>query len=227
VYYHHLNQFNLLFDYDAQINDTVKFTFKYREYSYINDHYKDTLLTARYRVERITTNDQNLKTFETKIFEEDEFRFGWGSRIFPFYYSYTEKLGYNTEFMPELDNMVRPSAEYFRRLRCYSDADFSFVSSWWSTISLPCDYAVETSINTPKEKEGLQIYPNPFQDHLSVLTNSEGFIEIRDITGKILTHSKISDGINEISTSHFLKGIYLAKIQNKDNGIQTFKMVKI
>jgi hypothetical protein len=73
----------------------------------------------------------------------------------------------------------------------------------------------------------ITIFPNPFNENIFISADNEGYIDIMDITGKIIYKSKLSNGINEISTSHFLKGIYLVKIQNKDNSIRTFKIVKI
>ena len=58
VYYYYQDQFNLLFDFDAEVNDIVEFTLL-----------KDTILTVRYQIENITTNAQNLKTFTTKFID--------------------------------------------------------------------------------------------------------------------------------------------------------------
>jgi len=226
VYYYYQEQFNLLFDFDAEVNDIVEFTFKFRKYGYDNfPLYKDTVLSAEYQVKSITTNAQNLKTFATTILEDDKFA-DYGMEILPWYYSYTEKTGYYSEFMPMLDNAAHTLLDNFPMLRCYSDVDFSFISDEWSITSLPCDYLFTTSINTDKD-ENIKIYPNPFSNNIIAFTHNGGNIKIIDISGKVVYSSELSNGINEISTSHFLKGVYLVKIQNKDDGIQIFKMVKL
>jgi hypothetical protein len=223
--YYYQDQFNLLFDFDAEVDDIVEFTFKYRKYDYDNfPLYKDTILSARYQIENITTNAQNLKTFVSKILEEDKFT-DHEMEILPWYYSYTEKIGFFQEFMPILDNLAHTLEDQFPILRCYSDADFSFMSDEWSVMSLPCNYSIATGINILKY-ESVKIYPSPFNNNLYVSTNNEGNINITDILGKVVYYSKLSNGINEISTSHFLKGIYFVKIQNKDNSIQSFKIIK-
>ena len=71
IYYYYQNQFNLLMDFDTQIGDTVQFTFMYQEY----DFDKDTVFTARFKVENITTNDQDIKSFEVTVLDEDIIRF--------------------------------------------------------------------------------------------------------------------------------------------------------
>jgi hypothetical protein len=214
IYYYYRNQFNLLFDFDADINDTVEFTFMYRK-----DENKDTILSARYHVESITVNAQNLKTFATEILEEDK------KDIIPWHYSYTEKIGFYSEFMPILDDTPRPAVDDFPMLRCYSDAGFSFVPDKWAETSLPCDYSAATGINIPGDENSI-IYPNPFGNTVFVLSCKEGYLEITAVSGKVVCYSELSNGINKISTSHLLPGIYLVKIQNKDNSIRIFKMVK-
>ena len=227
VYYYYQDKFNLLFDFDVEVNDIVEFTFMYREYVDVFPLplYKDTILSARYQIESITTNAQNLKTFATKILEEDKFT-DYGMEILPWYYSYTEKVGLHSEFMPILDNLARPAIADFLMLRCYSDADFSFISEEWAATSLPCNYSIATtSINTPKD-EFIKIYPNPFDNSVFVTAYKGGNIEIIDVSGKIIYCSKLSNEINRISTNHFSKGIYFVKIRDKDNSIQVFKIVK-
>jgi hypothetical protein len=224
IYYYYQEQFNLLFDFDAEVDDIIEFTFMYKKYDDNSPLYKDTVLSARYQVESITTNAQNLKTFATKILEEDKFA-GYGMEILPWYYSYTEKIGFHSEFIPLFDNTAHPAVDDFPVLRCYSEAGFSFVSDEWAATSLPCDYSIATGISTPKD-ENITIYPNPFNDHIVVFTDKGGNIEITDVSGKVIYYSGLSNGINKVSTTHFLKGIYFIKIQDKDNSIQIFKTVK-
>ena len=230
VYYYYQDQFNLLLDFDVEVNDIVEFTFMYKKYN--DDDFpmgKDTVFSARFRVESVTTNAQNLKTVTTKVLEEDVLDF-WGIPVPPYIYhtySYTEKIGIYREFMPMFDNVPHPAIEVYQWLRCYSDADFSFISDEWAAISLPCDYPiVTTGINIFSKNDNIEIYPNPFNDNVFVFTYNGKNIEIIDVSGKVVYYSELSNGINEFSTSHFLKGIYLIKVQNKDNSIQMFKIVK-
>jgi hypothetical protein len=228
IYYYYQNQFNLLFDFDAEVNDTIEFAFIYKKrdnFPSLSYTYTDTIMSARFEVESITTNAQNLKTFRTKILDEDRDKVFDTSYFFPYTYTYTEKIGWHSEFMPKLDNGPNPDVEIFRWLRCYSDADFSYVSNEWAATSLPCNYSIAMDISTP-EDESIKIYPNPFSDNICVFSHNGGYLEIIDISGKVVYYSKLSNGANKISAGHLLKGIYLVKIQNKDNSIQAFKIVK-
>ncbi|MCL2597835.1 MAG: hypothetical protein FWD66_09345 [Paludibacter sp.] len=171
VYYYYQDRFNLLFDFDAQVNDIVEFTFMYRRFDdefYIS--YTDTIISLRFEVESITTDAQNLKTFTTKVIDEfkPELYGDYGFR-----YSYTEKIGYEEQFMPMLDNkLVVTSLDEFLYLRCYSDSDLSYVSSYWETWGghgyYPCDYSFTNGINElknnnniPFTKEGILFWENP------------------------------------------------------------------
>ena len=138
VYYYYLNQFNLLFDFDAKVNDIIEFTFMYKNYDDDFPHGKDTVFFARYQVEDITINAQNLKTFTTKAIDEVYY----GS--IPRGYVYTEKIGFHNEFMTMYDNLGHGGELKYQWLRCYSDTDFSFISKEWAAISLPCDYFIAT-----------------------------------------------------------------------------------
>ena len=227
VYYYYQEQFNLLFDFDAKVKDTVKFSLMGKKYFFDSSQNPafwdiDTVFSVRSVVENITTNARYLKTFTTTILEEDRL-----DAYFPYSYTYTEKIGLHSKFILKIESVYYiPECPPYNELRCYSDADFSFVSDEWSATSLPCNHSITASINTLKD-DNITIYPNPFSDSVFVFTNNVGNLEVIDVSGKVVYNSKLSNGVNKISTNHFHKGIYLVKIQNKDNSIQTFKIVKI
>ncbi|MDR1502789.1 MAG: T9SS type A sorting domain-containing protein [Prevotella sp.] len=232
IYYYYLDRFNLLFDFDAEVNDTIEFAFMYKEFD--NDPalpydpllpHKDTVLPVRFKVESITTNAQNLKTFRTEVLEEDipQFQLYYA----PHTYTYTEKIGWLDEFMPALDNAAHRDEALFRFLRYYSETGFSFISDEWDALSLPYNYySTAASINIPKD-ENSTIYPNPFNDKVFVSASDGGSIEIIDVSGKTVHYSELSKGINILSTNQLLKGLFFAKIRYKDNGTRIFKIIRL
>jgi hypothetical protein len=227
IYYYYQNQVNLLYDFDAQINDIALFTFKYTKTDYDPPyHDKDTILSVRYRIESITTNAQNLRTFKANIIEEDMVK-DHGIMVTPLIYKYIEKIGFNGNFMPILDNVEHPLIDNHEWLRCYSDSEFSYIAEWWEQESLPCDYYYSLGIISQEKEDNIKIYPNPFDNNISVSTNNGKYITILDILGKVMYHSELQNGITEISTNHFSKGVYFLKIQNKDNSVQNFKIVRL
>jgi len=232
IYYYYQNQFNLLFDFDAKVNDTIKFAAIYRIYNQdsmsvsYDTTYTDTIISARYRVESITINAQNLKTFRTEILNEDK-------TIIDHIYLYVEKIGlyYLTgsplqrELIPMYDNLPHPAAEYFRWIRCYSDDNTSFVSDEWVAMSLPCNYPIiSLAVDMPKEKD-INIYPNPTNGQLTI--NNEQLtiknVEIYDIVGQVVFTSAVSAMSPEmtIDINHLASGMYFLKVNEK-----TFKVIK-
>lgn len=212
-----------MFEFDAGAGDIVEFSFRYKKYSDDSPLYEDLIISARYKVEMVTTNTHKLKTFTTRILEEDRLKDS-GKDILPWEYIYTEKIGYYYEFIPIFDNLPHPAVDNFAMLRCYSEPGFSYVSDEWLSYSLPCDFT--TDIKTFKN-EFNKIYPNPFSNNLFVVAGGDGVIEITDILGKVVLSSKLSNGENEILTEYLLPGMYFAKVTNKDNSIHIYKIVKI
>ncbi len=228
IYYYYQNQFNLLLDFDVEINDTIVFTFMYKEY---NDNFplgKDTVFSARFQVESITSDVQNLKTITTKIVNEDIHEL-YGISVPPNEYntySYTEKIGLYREFMPVFDNLPHPAEDVFRWLRCYSDADFSFISEEWASTSLPYNNSAASILTNPKDDRGIKIYFDPITNNISILTDYRGHVDIINISGKVVCCSELSTGMNEISINYLHNGVFFIKVQTENNRIKTFKMIK-
>jgi len=229
VYYYYQDQFHLLFDFDAKVNDTIVTTFMYKRYNFYTGHPPtDTILSVRYLVEEITINAHNLKVFKTKGIDEIEYGNDYYKPYSPPYiYKYTEKIGYSVVFMPMFHNGGYPDKWFDYWLRCYSDADISFVSNKWGATSLPCGYPV-MDINT-LNNENIKIYPNPTTGELRI-ENGElriKSVEIFDVYGRnLLLHTANLTPHTVFDISHLPAGIYFVKIQNKDNSIQTFKIVR-
>ena len=223
VYYYYQEQFNLLFDFDAETGDTVKFTFQYKKYDFDNwPLYKDTVLSARYEIEAITTNAHNLKTFKTVILEEDNYRIH-NETVLPTFYNYTEKTGHEYVFIPMVDNVVHTADSHFF-LRCYSDANLSFVSDWWSYQSLPCDYFIFMDMNTPKV-EDIKIYPNPAKDIFFIECENFSLITLYDMLGREVLNQNINEK-SAINITHLPNGVYNIRIFSKGKIIGNSKIMK-
>lgn len=69
---------------------------------------------------------------------------------------------------------------------------------------------------------GVQIYPNPVENHLTIIIPSEIELEkiyITDHQGRILYQSTHLNSSNSINLSDFKSGYYLLKIDTKNNSI--------
>ena len=144
----------------------------------------------------------------------------------PWSFTYYERIGLMTDhyFLPVIEKCFTMEDV---PLLGYQDISLTYINEGWiGSMGQFCDYPNKPTNIDNVNNEQLNIYPNPFNGNIFVSTNNGGSIEITDISGKVVYYSELSNGINEISTSHFFKGIYLGKIQNRDRSIQTFKIVK-
>jgi hypothetical protein len=238
VYYYYQNQFHLWFDFDAKVNDTIEFAVIYRKYDSdstsltIDTTYTDTIISTRYRVASITTNAQNLKMFRTEIIDEDK-------SVIDHMHFYIEKIGLysltgsplHRELIPIYDNLPHLAAEFLRWIRCYSDADISFVSDEWVAMSLPCNHPITSpslAVDIPKD-ENIKIYPNPIHNKLKIENGELQIkqVELYSIIGNLLRSIHAQSEEIEIDVQNLQNGIYFVKITKKDNSIKTFKIVKL
>ena len=96
-----------------------------------------------------------------------------------------------------------------------TQTDFDGVSKQFEIRSVSCD-----------QTQDIVIYPNPINNQISVITQYNGEISIRDIQGKIVLQQTISEGINIIPSRSFAKGIYFAEIILRNNKKEIIKLVK-
>ena len=162
-------------------------------------------------------------------------------------YGYRFGNGSNTIFMPAAG--FRDNA-YSGKLAGVNDTDWYWSSAksgdWAQCLYAPSNnhymtgqYAANgfcvrsvakdpTAINEI-EKTELTIYPNPTKNELFIKTDLQiKKIEICDLSGrnvKIFSTTSVQNGVQTISLSSLLKGIYLVKVYT-DNGITVSKIVK-
>jgi len=70
----------------------------------------------------------------------------------------------------------------------------------------------------------ISMYPNPAQDHVTMLTSGKGTADIYDITGKLVSSVTLFSSIQTIDISKLSKGVYVVKVNNSDNNF-TSKLV--
>lgn len=90
--------------------------------------------------------------------------------------------------------------------------DLSIKSTEYFTSDPPVITSVSERITN---KLGVSIYPIPVNDLLNIIIekpSSSDYIEIMDITGKIITKTKIQSDLLTINTLPFKDGIYILKI---------------
>jgi hypothetical protein len=77
-----------------------------------------------------------------------------------------------------------------------------------------------------KEQLNVNVYPNPVNDKLIIVLNSQsnGMIQLYNQLGELVLEEKLSSDITEINTGLFTNGIYLLSIKTQE-GISSKKVV--
>ncbi len=70
------------------------------------------------------------------------------------------------------------------------------------------------------------MYPNPVTDMLTIELNNPSQLRIIDIMGKLVVDQPFDAGKSVLSTSLWLKGLYIISVQDKDGKIKTYKLIK-
>lgn len=79
-----------------------------------------------------------------------------------------------------------------------------------------------------KDKSNIQIYPNPTNSIINILTNNFYLIneiELYDFSGKLISKGKYNSNQIELNTSNLSSGIYFVKVKT-DQSIETKKIIK-
>tara|TARA_R110002126_G_scaffold72364_1_gene180906 strand:+ start:76695 stop:78275 length:1581 start_codon:yes stop_codon:yes gene_type:complete len=84
--------------------------------------------------------------------------------------------------------------------------------------------ALSVHDNLHKNEESLQIYPNPINDFLTIISQESSInITVFDVKGKRILHHKATSNQTQLDFSGFVKGVYFIQIKQKDK--ITFKKV--
>ena len=227
VYYLFNGVFRKVFDFNVETGDNVQLELKYTA----SPQNPIEVITYNCFVNKISyENVGNLLLKAVTVsfdvsFDEDGFpeQKPW---TWTWSFTYYERIGLMTDhyFLP----IIKPfSTAEDVPLLGYQDNILTYIDYFWvGFMGKYCDYPNKPTVTANEKNEQLNIYPNSFSDNVFVSANNAGSVEIIDVSGRIVHYSKLSIGTNEISTSHFAKGIYFVKIQNEDNSIRTFKIVK-
>jgi hypothetical protein len=94
-----------------------------------------------------------------------------------------------------------------------------------SIDSLSCNST--TGINQSKKENEIKIFPNPFKDELTFVTNSNSVLEVTiyDVLSNKLLRQEIS-GTTILNTEQFKGGFYIYDIRNRNGTITKGKLIK-
>jgi hypothetical protein len=217
VYYLFNNEFYLIYDYTANIGDTLNLTWRYQTQW---NQATDSIFLFSCKVQNIIDieiDGQILKEYLTVSLS--------GSGIEMFNYNYIEKVGNQYEFI-ETKRDFDETADVYRLLRCYIESELTIKADWWKTTNLPCDYLPSVNISEYNQ-DNQYIYPNPFYSSFSISLKDKGMLFIKDIFGRIVYQSEVQEGDNIIDPPASLSsGIYFIELELEKIKVKPMKIIK-
>jgi hypothetical protein len=220
IYYYFKDTFHLIYDYEATVGDTVTFAFKWGEWLWE----PDSLVPVKYIVKDIQVKQidgADLKIFSTSIIPDTTWYGGF--YISQVNYNYMEKMGHLNVFMEEIRTST-PLMNYTRNLRCYTDTQISYTTDWWADYNLPCNH-YGVGIKDANMQNEFLVYPNPFQDMLTIQTDNIAIVAVFDMQGRLLYSNK--DRLYQTMDLSFLSdGMYILNITTRDNKVIHRKIAK-
>ena len=76
----------------------------------------------------------------------------------------------------------------------------------------------------------LEVYPNPITDNVTIKLNTEvstGLIQLFDTNAKLVDEQLFSGYIINLDLSHYVSGVYWAKLKSEQKNSKPFKLIKI
>ena len=97
-------------------------------------------------------------------------------------------------------------------------------SSWeidWVTIIVADLTSVsENTVST------IDVYPNPAHEMVSFSLSDDAQVSVYDMTGRVVSDSRMSAGVNNINVAQLESGIYFINVRYADNKTQVSRFVK-
>lgn len=211
IYFYHQDDstFYLLYDFNAEIGDTIKIKNwgNYADDSEYTYWKIDSIGTVNY-----STNE--LKTFRVQYGRENADTI----KFFDYYLTVIEGIGCTTNLFYLVDTGFC-DGKHVNELRCFGHPQLGYFSNNNGFCNLTTSIA-ENSIN---ENE-IKIYPNPTYDKI-IIDDFTKFskVEIFDIRGIKHAEFKIT---KEVKLSNLKSGTYIVKLTGKSNS-SLFKIQKL
>lgn len=85
----------------------------------------------------------------------------------------------------------------------------------------------QTQSTNCNENDKVLLYPNPFENEITITTQYSGTIELIDITGKVLLESSFEAGETTLLIDQLSPGSYVVRVRQVHGNVQNIKLLKI
>jgi hypothetical protein len=83
-----------------------------------------------------------------------------------------------------------------------------------------------TSLSDSGKKPLYQLYPNPTENYLRIVSQSYLQVQCFDALGNLVLEKRVTDGIYEMTMEEFKSGIYLVRAVDLQGNVQEEKLIK-
>lgn len=111
-----------------------------------------------------------------------------------------------------IDEYPLPGTSYYR----ISQTDFDGTTKVFEAESIDCD-----------DMAGTFVYPNPFENQLTITAQHSGTIELVSLTGQTVWSSTFNAGETQMSIEDVTAGAYMAHVRLSNGDLQIVKLEKI
>ncbi|PKR81842.1 hypothetical protein CW751_00445 [Brumimicrobium salinarum] len=81
----------------------------------------------------------------------------------------------------------------------------------------------EETLQLDDNLKPLSVFPNPFQNYISIQSPQKDQMVLKSVEGKIIGIYNIEEGLTKINSSFFNDGMYIITFMNQN---KTFKLIK-
>lgn len=109
------------------------------------------------------------------------------------------------------DNNPLSGISYYR----LSQTDYDGSQEFLKTISIDC-----------MQEEVVKLYPNPFENSLTISSQHRGILTLYDISGKVIQQMSFEAGVQSRAMYEIANGIYIAHVLLSNGEIEDIKLFK-
>ena len=201
------NQFQVLYDFNAQVGDSWIIKTK----NNWNPPDTDTILIMVDSTGTITINGTVLKKWYVTYhcYFETAYNYSYTSVI-------VERIGdmnYLFNYFPQ--SAMTCDANWADGLRCYEDTYIGFYSTG---IADSCTYIFVGLNEIEQRKEAIKVYPNPAKDKITIESQAplhENYITVFSANGMVMLEQSLTECETTINISKFPSGIYFVRFSNE------------
>tara|TARA_B100000965_G_scaffold405443_1_gene439597 strand:- start:658 stop:1584 length:927 start_codon:yes stop_codon:yes gene_type:complete len=216
IYYfnHHYNRYLLLYNYTAQIGDTLSF---YLPDTSLVSQLNRPDSTFRIVVDSIKMKNysgQSLKEFYTTQLDG----FGYNNIGTVSGLSYVEKFGSKNGMLPNTEAalLIRDGS-----LRCYEDEQIFY--NFWGQA---CDYRIISSLNEEQaQRVDIEVYPNPVKNVMYLNLNEKAIKSIKLFNSQGKWVKELSVDGNVIDLQNLANGVYFIRLTTFDERTLSRKII--